>query len=261
MSQIQYEASGSEVSKVESDIAQTVNLADTVVNLIREPIVLLYQNISKKKALHASLGIWKDEALDDEGRCRIPVMHKKGIEDHLVETNGIVESVLKREASPVPKDRQMFRFSWAKNNNLIPSRKSPTLSPGTACWAYFLHSLGIRPGMKVVGWRPVTGGYINTQNGGIEMEVDGAALCHVINLYSVLPVADNWGHRLIKILPDPDVPNSCTFAFGKLAWDTVDGHIHAHFTAGVEDELGATKQPFGEQGSFMEPGTVMASYL
>lgn len=50
--------SGSDVSKVESDILQTINLADTVVTLVREPISLLYNNISKAKKLKQNLGAW-----------------------------------------------------------------------------------------------------------------------------------------------------------------------------------------------------------
>ncbi|KAF5640442.1 PFS domain protein [Fusarium sp. NRRL 52700] len=260
MSQVQYEASGSEVSKVESDIAQTVNLADTVVNLIREPIVLLYQNISKKKALHASLGIWKDEALDDAGQCRIPVLLEEGLEAHLVQTDGVIECLAKEPTSG-PQERQKFRLSWGNNNNLRKSGKSPSLPPGMACWAYFLHSLGIRPGMSVVGWRPLTDGLISTQNGGVEMEIDGSALCHLINLYSISPQPDRRRRRVLRLLPNQSVPKSHTFSFGKLGWDTINDQLHAHFTPGVETKLNAAKQPFGEQGSLLEPGTIMASYL
>lgn len=89
MPQVTYEPFGSEVFKVESDIAQTINLADTVVKLIYESVSLLYENISKKKALHTSLGIWEDEALEGERHCRIPVMLKKGFETRIVRSDGI----------------------------------------------------------------------------------------------------------------------------------------------------------------------------
>ncbi|KAF5536834.1 PFS domain-containing protein [Fusarium napiforme] len=260
-SNIQYEASGSEVSKVESDIAQTVNLADTVVNLIREPVVLLYQNISKKRALHASLGIWRDEAPDDAGQYRIPVMLENGLEAQLVRTDGIIDCRSSNTTSLVPQERRMFRLSWGRKGNSSQVQKPQTPPLGSACWAYFLHSLGVRPGMNVLGWRPSTDGYISTQNGGVEMEIDGSALCHIINLYAKLPEGDCWGERPIRIRPDLGVPKSCTFPSGKLAWEAVNDQLHAHFTPGVEAHLNTAKQPFREQGNFMEPNTMMISYL
>jgi hypothetical protein len=83
--------SGSDVSKVESDISQTVSLADTVVTLVREPISLLYNNINKTKKLKQSLGAWQDEALDANGQSRIPVLRLDEFEEHLVATDGKIE--------------------------------------------------------------------------------------------------------------------------------------------------------------------------
>lgn len=37
--------------------------------------------------------------------------------------------------------------------------------------------------MGIVEWKPAIDSYINTQNGGIEMEIDGAALSHIMKLY------------------------------------------------------------------------------
>ncbi|GKT41221.1 uncharacterized protein ColSpa_01402 [Colletotrichum spaethianum] len=66
--------SGSDLSIVESDIVQTITLADTLVTLIREPIAIVYKNITKTQALKRSLGLWQEEALDDNGQSRIPVL-------------------------------------------------------------------------------------------------------------------------------------------------------------------------------------------
>ncbi len=47
----QVPVSGSEVSKVESDVSQTISLAGSVITLLREPVALLYQNINKAQKL------------------------------------------------------------------------------------------------------------------------------------------------------------------------------------------------------------------
>lgn len=66
---MQAQPSGSEVSKVESDIAQTLSLADTIVTLIREPAAWAYQNYSKRQAVKKSIGDWDKEAFDKDRDC------------------------------------------------------------------------------------------------------------------------------------------------------------------------------------------------
>jgi hypothetical protein len=80
--------SGSEVSKVESDVSQTISLVDSIVTLLREPVSLLYQNIKKREVLERNLGYWQTEALDDYKQCRIPVLRLTEFETHLVKTDG-----------------------------------------------------------------------------------------------------------------------------------------------------------------------------
>lgn len=258
--------SGSDVSKVESDILQTINLADTVVTLVREPISLLYNNINKAKRLKQSLGVWRDEALDENGQSRIPVLRLLEFEEHLVTTDGKVEYPAKlAEEKGQVSFGEKFRSYWASNNQ--PSPSSGVLSPqlptaGASCWSYFLYTLGIHPGMQIASWRPSIDGYINTQNGGVEMEIDGSVLCHIINLYSTTPDPDPWARQEEEEMPNRREAKQVTFPFGELAWEKVDGKMHAHFKPGLEKELASTKIPFGDDvGSKFEPGTLVASYL
>jgi len=62
--------SGSEVSKVEDDISQTVSLAGSIFKLVREPVALLYGNYTKAQELKRNLGPWHEEAIDSHGQCR-----------------------------------------------------------------------------------------------------------------------------------------------------------------------------------------------
>jgi len=82
--------SGSEVSKVESDVSQTISLADSIVTLVREPVVLLYGNYTKAQELKRNLGPWHGQAIDSHGQCRIPVLQLKEFEDYLVKTDGVL---------------------------------------------------------------------------------------------------------------------------------------------------------------------------
>ncbi|EEA26016.1 hypothetical protein TMatcc_005732 [Talaromyces marneffei ATCC 18224] len=116
--------------------------------------------------------------------------------------------------------------------------------------------------MQVASWRPSIDGYINTQNGGVEMEIDGSVLCHIINPYSTTPDPDPWACQEEEEMPNRREAKQVTFPFGELAWSTVEGKTHAHFKPGLEKELANAKVPFGDEvGSKFEPGTLIASYL
>ncbi|KAK0744293.1 hypothetical protein B0T21DRAFT_281119 [Apiosordaria backusii] len=121
--------------------------------------------------------------------------------------------------------------------------------------------------MAVVGWKPSADGYISTQNGGIEIELDGAVVCHIINLYSLTLEASKGRYRgcttsSVIPLPNREIAKECKFSFGSLVWDTAaDGQLHGRFLPGLESEMVATKQPLGEITANMEPGTIMVSYL
>jgi hypothetical protein len=94
MAEVQVEPSGSEVSKVESDITQTITPADTIVTLIREPVTLLYQNIVKGQQLKQRLGPWQGEAFDENTRCPRPVLRREEFEEYTVKVDGIVPSYM-----------------------------------------------------------------------------------------------------------------------------------------------------------------------
>jgi hypothetical protein len=53
---MQAQLSGDKVSQVESDIEQTFTLAGTIVTLVKEPIVLAWQNLEKRAAIKRSIG-------------------------------------------------------------------------------------------------------------------------------------------------------------------------------------------------------------
>lgn len=140
-------------------------------------------------------------------------------EEHLVSTDGEVEY------SPLSKaivdGRQLslgekFRSYWSLNNQQLPS---PSLSPelptaGASCWSYFLYAVGIHPGMQITSWRPSMDGFINTQNGGVEMEIDGSVLCHIINLYSTTPDPASWARQEQEEMPNRREAKKVTFPFG-----------------------------------------------
>lgn len=90
--------------------------------------------------------------------------------------------------------------------------------------------------------------------------MEGSALCHIINIYSLTPDMYSCSHGREYRL-DRQADKKCRFAFGELAWDAVGDQLHAHFTPGPEKELVSAKPPFGLDESDMDPGTIMASYL
>lgn len=268
VAQTQVQPSGSDVSKVESDIAQTISLAGTIITLIREPVALFYQSAAKAQELKRSLGYWKEEAIDERGQCRIPVLRLEVFEQYLVGIDGVIPSSLHLKPETISVGGREFKLSWSGWKARVPKDMScpDLLQAGTACWAYLLFSLNIRPTMSVTSWRPCIDGMISTQNGGIELEVDGSVLCHIINLYST-PLYHRARYEGMsrfphtKRLPDRRQSMSCEFSFGELAWDSAGNQVHAHFSPGLETEMLSEKQPFGYTSKSLVPGTIMALYL
>lgn len=266
MANVQYEPSGTDVSKFESDIAQTINLSGSVIELIREPIALLYESINKGRQLKQSLGLWQDEALDDGGQYRIPLIHNEQFEQHLVNTDGIIPAASQDSVQAKTPQRWSFRsfFNSGPKQAPGPSPDLPRVFPssGTACWGYLLYALGVSPGKGIVDWRPSTDGLVGTQNGGIEMEMDGPVLCHILNLYSrplfyrVLLSQSRYDEKV-----DHRLGKQYSLVFGKLAWDVINGQVHAHFTPGAERTLTSETQPFGPWATGASAGMVMASYF
>jgi hypothetical protein len=266
MSKMRVEPSGSGVSKVESDITHTITLADTIVALIREPVTLLYQNIIKGQQLKQSLGPWKGEAFDENRRCQIPVLRREEFEEYMVKIDGIVPPCMPpddKESLDTKGSSRLgaFRMSWGLNQSPASSsifEKAPTAS---GCWTYFLYALGICPDMGIVRWGPSTDGFISTQNGGIEMELEGSALCHIINIYGTTLDPNSRARPSPEIFPGRRHEKPCQLRFGKPAWETSKGQIHSHFQLGLEIELVKRKVPFGTVGQLMGPNTLAVSYL
>ncbi|KAN0093634.1 hypothetical protein V8E51_016818 [Hyaloscypha variabilis] len=259
--------SGSEVSKVESDVSQTISLADSIVTLVREPVVLLYENYTKAQELKRNLGPWHGQAIDSHGQCRIPVLRLKEFEDYLVKTDGVLSPRVKQSdllspSTQSPSQKENNRKSWGLPWPSPKTSPRPENTPAAkACWAYLLLALGIRPDMDVVCWRPSSDGFISTQNGGIEMEVDGSVLCHIMNLYGISLDLDSWVRRKPEQIPRYTDQELCKFPFGRLGWKKMDGQTHAHFEPGLEKELNTEKFPFATLIDHLEANTLVATYF
>lgn len=299
MPQAFHRASVSDVSsnKVEGE-SETISLADSIVTLIRQPV----KSISDGQKFRKSLGIWQKEAVDESGHWRVPVLLRNSFESYLVDTDGVVAAATqdvmaaaamkaskrwksrlsltssgqKHRRSPSPNSSKTLSISSASalsmsslsTSSSSSSKAEPHLNlqlvpPGTACWAHLLFALGVHPGKGVVNWKPPPpDGFLSTQNGGIEMEVDGAALCHIMNLYSMSLDPHPWSRQWHEMLPNRRVLKQCDFVFGKLAWALDDAdRLHAHFTPGPESAMALAKRPLGLDQLETEPGTIIASYL
>jgi hypothetical protein len=119
--------SGSAISKVESDIAQTLSLADTIVTLIREPAALAYQSYTRRQAIQRSLGDWENQAFDEDGECRIPVLKCSNFDE---EELGVFETYL------------------VDNDGILKPDEGRV--PAKSSWAYLMHALGIKPADRLI---------------------------------------------------------------------------------------------------------------
>ena len=52
-------------------------------------------------------------------------------------------------------------------------------------WAHLLYALDIRPGQGILRWRVPTSGKGTIESGSMALEIDGAILSHIINLYRI----------------------------------------------------------------------------
>ncbi|KAK3995007.1 hypothetical protein QBC44DRAFT_320930 [Cladorrhinum sp. PSN332] len=108
----------------------------------------------KKRARHAfrqRLGEWADETVDSEGRWQQPVLSSKAFEDHFTKILGLFK----------PSGELSSSFAWAQ----------------------LLYALDIRPGAKVLEWKPLHHEIDPVESGQLPLVIDGEALCHIINLY------------------------------------------------------------------------------
>ncbi|KXH30653.1 hypothetical protein CSAL01_10638 [Colletotrichum salicis] len=248
--QVQVQPSGSDVSKVESGISQTLGLVGA---------------LTTEQAQKRSLGFWKVEALDEHhGQCRIPVLRIEEFMSYMIDVDGSIPISERQKGKGASKGDQWPKLSL--NPWSTPSQSSSPsydiASAGTSCWAYFLYSLGIRPNMNLIQWRPQVDQPANSTNGGIQLEIDGSVLCHIINLYSIVPYAHGRPRvRHAQQLPDRRRIMRCDFDFGQLDWHYVDDEVRACFSPGSEFDIASAKQAFGSNAKLVEEGTAMATYL
>jgi hypothetical protein len=97
-------------------------------------------------------------------------------------------------------------------------------------WAQLLFTLNIRPEAGIISRRLLPIGVKPAKTGALSLDVDGAVLCHIINLYQLYTL----GSR-----------NSDTyrFPFGELTVDDNAKHIFA-FTGRSVADLFSKKLPF-----------------
>jgi hypothetical protein len=151
--------------------------------------------------LKDGLGEWEAEAQDEKGRWRQPFLGKDSYEKHFVKNDG----------------------------RLKPSGTS-TASFG---WAQLLFALNIRPKSQarigIITWRPLPRGVKPAKTGTLSLAVDGAILCHIINLYQLYKSGSKNS-------------DAYRFPFGDLALEDDAKQIYS-FT-GVSDADFSEKLPF-----------------
>jgi hypothetical protein len=152
--------------------------------------------------LKDGLGEWEAEAQDEKGRWRQPFLGKDAYEKHFVKNDG----------------------------RLKPSGTS-TASFG---WAQLLFALNIRPKGRaktgIITWRPLSQGVKPAKMGTLSLAVDGAILCHIINLYQLYKSGST----------NSDIYR---FPFGDLALEDDAKRIYS-FTGLSDADFSAEKLPF-----------------
>jgi len=228
LSTMQVPPTGSPLSSAEADILQTTLLGNTIAALVREPLSILYQSVQKKRAISRKFGPWKKEAYSG-GRPHLP---------HL--------------------DQVEFEAYLNRDVGILRPRAESQIESG---WGYLLYALGIRPGLNVVKWMPAIGESLDSQGeGGVKIQVDGAVLCHIMNLYRS---EIDWNSYKLGsyTLQSAEETKGCRLDFGELAWETSGGCLQVRFYPGPLEVLGKEKWPFGTIGARMEPKTQMLAYF
>ncbi|KAJ5546023.1 hypothetical protein N7494_003608 [Penicillium frequentans] len=215
---------GDKYAQVISDGQQTVMLTGAIVELVGRPLSSIWRKRSATQAFKEKLGEWADEAVDRKGRCLQPVLRSRAFEDHLVRENGYFQPTGQCDSS----------FAWAQ----------------------LLYALNIRPGGGVIAWRLPPKGINPAVAGDVALEVDGAAMCHIINIF-----------RLYKKSAPEDF-NRCSFPFGRLSIDQNGAKFTATFEPGTQDDLREQRVPFSYRcwaipGSYLliDKEVVVANYF
>lgn len=147
------QASSTGYGTVVGDASATVGLTNAVVDLVQRPISYYWRRRSDRQTLLARLGEWGEEAVDKRGRWLQPVLQKSALEEHLIKSDG----------------------------HCLPVGEH-TADLG---WSHLLYALGIRPGAGIVRWRLPHHAIDPLQAGSMELEIDGAAIAHIINFFRI----------------------------------------------------------------------------
>jgi hypothetical protein len=158
------------------------------------------------QALRERLGEWAQEAVDANGRWLQPVLRNRAFEDHLVKENGFFK----------------------------PSGSCES----TFAWAHLLYALDIRPGRGVLAWRVPTDGINPADFGQISLDIDGQALCHIVNLYR--EYTSSAPNELSRASPG----SVCRLPFGTLSIHKDESKFIVSFQSGTPEELCAPRVPF-----------------
>ncbi|KAI0811551.1 hypothetical protein GGR55DRAFT_695130 [Xylaria sp. FL0064] len=132
---------------------QTVNLASAVLELVHQPLTSFWANRNARAALRKSLGEWAEEAFDTNDQCQQPILREDPFVTHLIDN----------KAAFHPSGTCSATFAWAK----------------------LLYALDIRPGNKIIEWRPLGTDADPYKSGTVELALEGPVLCHIVNLYQI----------------------------------------------------------------------------
>jgi hypothetical protein len=214
-------------SRFVQDTGSTVTVAGLIRDLVLPTVNAVSRNVRQARAVKDSLGHWKEDAFA-EGEPLTPEIELDKFEDHIVQKNGILQ----------PSSTQKPRSKWAK-------------------WAFLLHALEITPEAGVVTWKHQEESN-DTESYGMALEMDGAVLCHILNLYEMKTPMINCGDFNFK--KDPPRWKS-TLPFGQLAWEVSGEKTLVSFRPKAKDKLEAIKRPLGDVGPYLDEETLMITYL
>lgn len=222
--------SNSRLSQGEADALQTIHLGSAVIALVREPVTALYQDYKKRKLLKDSLGMWESEAYAHDGTLHTPCLQVESLEAHMAAREGYVLAC--------------------------------NAGSSTSSWSRLLAALGVEPGQAAVSWRPVLEQTVGTVDGRAMIAIDGAAFCHIINLYRIHMVRWNTPYLPgFHAQGGPSLPSHAPLVFGTLLWAEAEDQIYATFQPGTVEATQVAKPPFAPVSRSMESGTLMASYF
>ncbi|OAA72983.1 hypothetical protein LEL_08767 [Akanthomyces lecanii RCEF 1005] len=228
---IEEKSSSTAYGQIVANGQATVTFASAINDLIGLPLSTYFSKQSAESKYLAKLGEWASEAVDSQGRLLQPMLRIEAFEKHLIEEEGCLK----------PQD--------TCDSNLA--------------WAQLLYALNIRPGMKVLTWRQPTK-VLQLGVDELRLIVDGAVLCHIVNLYRIYTDCTP---------PGIDETNQCQFLFGTIKIDPItstqprDAKRFASFEPWSLLDLKLEKAPFQCDGYGLrqelkfDKSAFMAKYL